>query len=306
MLRKTASLASAGALALTLGVAALPSAHAGTSAASAACSLRLGSVTATGAHTSRTVTATSPITIGGVRGTAGVFGPNQVQHTSSFVGTPLGSGESRAGLTVLAGALHSSAYVVDGQSQIDPHYPHNNLRVGGGWSNFRWIEQSVRRSADAGVPSRTTLYGQQTDGTMHRWIADGTRWRNNGGVGGLSTVKSMTLISRTSTYETFLANTRAGKLMTVRWPTSYLSAATATSVRDATWQGFEQLIATNCGATGTLVLGIDRDTKSGYLYAVGHANGKNTVIKGLGKVPLTFSDPQYFRWAPKYDVLNGD
>jgi hypothetical protein len=306
MLRKTASLASAGALALTLGVAALPSAHAETSAASAACSLRLGSVTATGAHTSRTITATSPITIGGVRGTAGVFGPNQVQHTTTFVGTPLGSGESRTGLTVLAGALYSSAYVVDGQSQIDPHYPHNNLRVGGGWSDFRWIEQSVHRPADAGVPSRTTLYGQKTDGTMYRWVADGTRWRRTGGLGGLSTVKSMTLISRTNTYETFLANTRAGKLITVRWPTSYLSVATATPVRDATWQGFEQLIATKCGATGTLVLGIDRDTKSGYLYAVGHANGRNTVVKSLGKVPLTFSDPQYFRWAPRYDVLNGD
>jgi hypothetical protein len=29
------------------------------------------------------------------------------------------------------------------------------------------------------------------------------------------------------------------------------------------------------------------------------------VIRSLGKVPLTFSDPQYFRIAPKYDVLNG-
>jgi hypothetical protein len=300
MLRKTTSLASAGVLALTLGVAASSPAQAETSAASAACSLRLGSVTATGAHTSRVITATSPITIGGVRGTAGVFQPNQVQHTTTFVGTPVGNGESRRGLTVLGGALHSSTYVVDGQSQIDPHYPHNNIRIGGGWSNFRWIEQSIHRPA-----ARNTLYGQQTDGTIRRWVANGAGWRTTGGVGGLSTVKSMTLISRTDTYETFLANTRAGKLMTVRWPTSYLSAATATAVRDATWQGFEQLIATKCGATGTLLLGIDRDTKSGYLYAVGHANGRGTVIKGLGKVPMTFSDPLYFRWAPVYDVLNG-
>ena len=69
-------------------------AHAETSAASAACSLRLGSVTATGAHTSRGITATSPISIGGVRETAGVFQPNQGQHTTPFVGTPLLSGES--------------------------------------------------------------------------------------------------------------------------------------------------------------------------------------------------------------------
>jgi hypothetical protein len=306
MIRKAAGLATAGMLALTLGVAVGSPAQAETSAASAPCALRLGSVTATGAHTSRMVTATSPITIGGVRGTAGVFQPNQVQHTTTFVGTPLLSGESRAGLTVIGGALHSTSYVVDGQSQIDPHYPHNNLRIGAGWGNFRWVEQSIHRPANAGEPSRTMLYGQQIDGTMHRWVADGTGWRKTGGVGGLSTVKSMTLISRTATYETFLANTRAGKLMTVRWPTSYLSVPTATPVRDTSWQGFEQLIATKCGATGTLLLAIDRDTKSGYLYAVGHASGKSTAIRSLGKVPMTFSDPQYFRWAPKYDTLSGD
>jgi hypothetical protein len=85
----------------------------------------------------------------------------------------------------------------------------------------------------------------------------------------------------------------------------YNAGPTSRVVRGSTWQGFEQLIATKCGASGTLLLGIDRDTKSGYLYAVGHANGASTVIKSLGKVPLTFSDPQYFRIAPKYDVLNG-
>ncbi|MFI6674448.1 hypothetical protein [Kribbella sp. NPDC050470] len=309
MVRKTVGLASAGVLALGLGLAAGAQAQAqpaDTSATSAACALRLGSVTANGAHTSRMINATAPITIGGVRGTANVFTPGQVQHTTTFVGTPLLSGESRSGLTVLGGALHSSSYVVDGQSQIDPHYPKNNLRIGGGWSNYRWVEQSVHRPADAGSPSRTTLYGQKTDGTVLRWIADGTRWRLSGGAGGLSTVKSMTLISRTDTYETFLANTRAGGLLTVRWPTRYLGVPKGTAVRDATWQGFEQLIATKCGVNGTLLLGIDRDTKSGYLYAVGHANGRNTVIKGLGKVPMTFSDPQYFRWAPKYDTLLGD
>ncbi|MGW1343488.1 hypothetical protein ACWCOV_20735 [Kribbella sp. NPDC002412] len=309
MLRKTVGLASAGVLALGLGLAAGSQAQAkpaDTSATTAACALRLGSVTANGAHTSRMINATAPITIGGVRGTASVFTPGQVQHTTTFVGTPLAGGESRSGLTVLGGALHSSSYVVDSQVQIDPRYPKNNLRIGGGWSSYRWVEQSIHRPADAGSPSRTTLYGQQTNGVMQRWIADGTSWRSTGGVGGLSTVKSMTLISRTDTYETFLANTRSGGLLTVRWPTSYLSVTKGTAVRDTTWQGFEQLIATKCGVNGTLLLAIDRDTQSGYLYAVGHANGRNTVIKGLGKVPMTFSDPHYFRWAPKYDTLIGD
>ncbi|MBB5977862.1 hypothetical protein [Kribbella solani] len=311
MFRKTASLASAGVLALALGAAAGQSAQASTSTQSgaagtaAACSLRLGSVTANGAATSRTINATSPITVGGVRGTAGVFGPKQVQHSSTVVGTPLGSGEARSGLTVIGGALYASSYVVDGQSQLDPHYPHNNLRVGGGWGNYRWIEQSILRPANAGDPARTLLYGQRTDGTTLRWIAEGTSWRATGGVGGLTTVKGIALISRTATAETFLANTRTGALVTVTWPTKYNAVPSSRVVRGSTWQGFEQLIATKCGTNGTLLLGIDRDTKSGYLYAVSHANGTNTVIKSLGKVPLTFSDPQYFRIAPKADPLNG-
>ncbi|MET9271526.1 hypothetical protein [Kribbella sp. NPDC003557] len=312
MFRKTVGLASAGVLAMGLGAAMVPSAQArpaaaeSTTATTAACALRLGSVTSTGAFTSRMINATAPITIGGVRGTAGVFSANQVQKISTFTGTPVGtSGEARSGLTVMSGALYSSSFVVDGQSQLDPHYPHNNLRIGGGWSNYRWIEQSVLQPANAGQPARTLLYGQRTDGITLRWISEGAGWRSTGGAGGLSTVKGIALIGRSATSETFLANTRGGSLVTVTWPTKYNAGPTSRVVRSSTWQGFEQLIATKCGATGTLLLGIDRDTKSGYLYAVGHANGTGTVIKSLGKVPLTFSDPQYFRIAPKYDVLNG-
>jgi hypothetical protein len=306
MLRKTTTVASAGVLALTLGLGAGVPAQAATSAATAAtCSLRLGSVTATGAHTSRTITATIPITVSAIRTTAGAFAPGQVQHTSTFVGSPLLDEEGRAGLTVLGGALYSSTYVADKQAKIDPNHPHRNSRIGGGWSNFRWIEESIHRPSDAGKPSRTTLYGQSTDGTTTRWIADGTGWRVTAGVGGLTTVKSMALIGRTYTNDTFIANTRAGKLIALRWPSTYQVGPTATTLRDNTWQVYEQLIATSCGASGTLLLGIDRDTQTGYLYALGHTAGTNTVIKKVGKVPMTFSDPQYFRWAPKYDVLNG-
>ncbi|NIK58958.1 hypothetical protein [Kribbella shirazensis] len=312
MFRKTVGLASAGMLAVGLGAAAMapaaqakPAAADSTTSTTAACALRLGSVTSTGAFTSRMINATAPITVGGVRGTAGVFPANQVQHISTFYAAPLGSGESRSGLAVMGGALYSSSFVVDSQSQLDPHYPHNNLRIGGGWSNYRWIEESILQPANAGNPARVLLYGQRTDGITQRWVSDGGSWRVTSGVGGLSTVKGIAVIGRTATTETFLANTRAGALVTLTWPTSYLSAPTSRVVRGSTWQGFEQLIATKCGTSGTLLLGIDRDTKSGYLYAVGHANGTATVIKSLGKVPLTFSDPKYFRIAPKYDVLNG-
>jgi hypothetical protein len=78
-------------------------------------------------------------------------------------------------------------------------------------------------------------------------------------------------------------------------------------VRSRTWQGFEHLVSMQCGQYGTLLLGIDKDTRAGYLYAVGHANGTSTVIQSRGKVPDTFADPVYFRWTPTYvlDQANG-
>jgi hypothetical protein len=65
-------------------------------------------------------------------------------------------------------------------------------------------------------------------------------------------------------------------------------------VRSATWQGFEFLVAEKCGSQSTLLAAIDKDSGSAYLYAVGHANGTATVIKGLGKVPGNFTDPVYY------------
>jgi hypothetical protein len=49
-----------------------------------------------------------------------------------------------------------------------------------------------------------------------------------------------------------------------------------TKVRTATWQGFETLVAGQCGNYGTVVVGIDKDTTYAYLYTFGHADGPNT------------------------------
>lgn len=301
MLRKTISLAGAAALVATLGSSLAP-AHAETSAASAPCALALGSVTAAGAHTFQTFTATTPVTAGAVRTTTGVYQPGQVQHTTTFTDIPWADGNARAryGLVVLGGALYGSGYNTTASGQIDPQAPVKNIRIGGGWSNFRWVEQSVHRPTD-----RTNLYAQKTDGTFYRYTKVGDAWRNSGGMGGLTTLKSFALIDRDADHDTFLANSRAGGLYTVRIPTAEPMRGRSKALRTSTWQVFEQLIVTGCG-TGSLVLGIDRDTKSAYLYSVGHANGTSTVIRGLGKVPGTFTAPHYFRWAPEADNLNGE
>ena len=118
----------------------------------------------------------------------------------------------------------------------------------------------------------------------------------------------MTLISKTATYDTFLMNLRGGALYTARFPTSVPMKPVVKVVRKSTWQGFESLTAQKCGQYGVLLLGIDKDTGSGYMYAVGHANGTATVIKSIGKVPGTFADPVYFRWGvtPVLDPILGE
>jgi hypothetical protein len=104
----------------------------------------------------------------------------------------------------------------------------------------------------------------------------------------------MTLISETATYDTFLANTKGGALYTIRIPATTPMKPVVKQVRSRTWQGFEHLVADKCGVQSTLLTGIDKDTGSAYLYAVSHANGTSTVIKGLGKVPGTYKDPVYY------------
>lgn len=107
----------------------------------------------------------------------------------------------------------------------------------------------------------------------------------------------MALFSRTSSYDTLLITTRGGALQTVRIPLATPMKPAIKTLRAATWQGFERLMASRCGQYGSIVLGIDKDTRSGYMYGIGHANGGATVIKSLGKVAGTFGDPVDFRWT---------
>jgi hypothetical protein len=107
----------------------------------------------------------------------------------------------------------------------------------------------------------------------------------------------MTLISQTATYDTFLMTLTSGKLYTAHLPLAggQVIPGVVKEVRSSTWQGFESLVAAPCGE-GTLLLAIDKDSGSGYLYHVGHANGTATTIQSLGKASGTFTDPTYFLW----------
>lgn len=299
MTRKAIGLAGVAGLVMTLGPAIQPAQAAGT----AACALGLGSMDrSNNGVNSRVLTASS---VGTVVSTPAVYDtPYSVNNPTSFTAVPAGSGRTTRSGKVLwgAGYLMQSTYTVgpDGKLVGTPVLQ----RIGNGWGG-RFLIQSQYKASATSRPTRTMLHQQDQYGLFGRWTDVGKGLRNTGYVSGMSTMKSFALIATTPTYDMFLANNRAGALYTVKIPTSVPLKPIITPVRTSTWQGFEKLVAAPCGQYGTLLLGIDEDTHTGYLYAVGHAAGTATVIKGLGQVPMTFNDADYFRFTPTYDPLNG-
>ncbi|MFG1819180.1 hypothetical protein ACGFIF_35835 [Kribbella sp. NPDC049174] len=262
-------------------------------------------MTAAGDHTYRRVSAGSPPTMVVVPGRVGtgIYSAGQVRLSTTFVAEPdLGTFWHIVGWVVQGGALYRSGYSVLSGQPTDPPFL---TRIGGGWTDFKAVEEAEYDEVEHAPPVRTYEYGLRNDGLLVRWQNNNDVWRRNAGGAGFEAVKVMALISKTRTYDTFLATTRGGGLYTIRISTAVPANFTVTRVRNSTWQVFETLLAVKCGVYGTLLLGIDKDTQSGYLYAVGHANGLSTVIQGLGKVQGTFPDPVNFRWRFDFDPLNG-
>ncbi|GAA3125255.1 hypothetical protein GCM10010530_53530 [Kribbella aluminosa] len=200
------------------------------------------------------------------------------------------AGSTTSGLVVLNDTLYSAYY-----SDTSGVPPTGLKKIGSGWKYFSMVEASFWQKAPGSTVTASALYGfDGGPGFLHRWVADAKGARHGEVATGFSAVKTMALISETQTYDTFLANTRGGALYTIRIPRTSPMKPIVKKVRTSTWQTFESLVAEKCGAQGTLLTAIDKDTGTAYLYAVGHANGTATVIKGLGKVPGTFKDPVYF------------
>jgi hypothetical protein len=276
-------------------------------AAAVNCALASASVTAGGDHRSQLVIATTPPTVRSPQlDGQGAFAPGQVRVSSSLATWDDGyDGYSVGGYLLIGDGLYYTGYhAVDGV--IDTPAPHVT-RVGGGWGSFVALEEAEYQSpTEAGV-SRWNTYGLTSSGVLYRWTLDTKGvWRNKVSAPGFAAVKSMALISKSKTYDTFLANTRGGALYTIHIPTSSPMKPIVKQVRAKTWQGFETLLTQKCGQYGTIVLGIDRDTDTAYLYAASRFNGTSTVIQLLGKVPATFADNLYFRFKDRGAQLNGE
>ncbi|TCC62285.1 hypothetical protein E0H73_16410 [Kribbella pittospori] len=263
-----------------LAAALVPPASATPQSSATVCSLRVGTVSAGGDLKVQNIAATSPPSVTSTwNGPKGLYQPEDWRLFGS-VATEVGvAGQDRHGYVTNDTSLYSYSYRTDGSYQVLDPGSYKQTKIGGGWTRGMTYFDSSSYYNTGGTVHRSNVYALW-DGVIWRWSAGWkvTLFR------GFDAVKTMTLISATPTYETFLANLKGGSLYMIRIPVASNAVPVVKPVRTRTWQGFETLIAERCGSQSTLLLGIDKDTNSGYLYAVSHANGTATVIKGLGKV----------------------
>jgi hypothetical protein len=268
-----------------------------TTGAKASCAIKLGSVTAGGDHRMRIINADGAVVEDRIIA-KDIYPDNQVRLSATVrYGAAEVGGDAHQGPVIMGSTMYDTSYLTPygggtvSQKQV--------TRVGPGWQVYRSLDRSTYVTT---TKQRDTEYSLHTDGTIYRrnvTYKNGVPSRQiTGWQSGYKGVKAMTLISQTPTYDTFLMTLTSGKLYTARLPLAggHIIPGVVKQVRGSTWQGFETLVAAPC-ATGTLLLGIDKDTGAGYMYSVGHANGTATAIRGIGKVPVSFNDPVYFRWA---------
>jgi hypothetical protein len=262
---------------------------AGYAAQAEACVMGVDSITAGGNYAGATVRATTPPTSEQGVGPKGFDAGTVKAMTEWSYG--LSTTESyEAGRVIIGSTLYDASLTYG--SGPDPVT--SKTAIGGGWGDYTYIEDAYYTKYLGGPNPRSTFYGLRSDGVINRWKIDlnTTRWGKPTAFAGFSSVKAMALIAETATYDSFLALTHGGALYTIRIPLGS-STPVVKKVRASGWSSFDAILAERCGNYGTLLTGIDKDSGSAYLYAVGHANGTSTVIKSLGKLPGTHQDPVY-------------
>jgi hypothetical protein len=282
-----------------------------TANAAESCSMQLGSVTAGGDHRGQGIASTTPPTMLGdstgpsdvyADGFARLSGPMAYEYV-------VPAGEQRGGWVILGSSMYVSGYTTDHTGRATVPDSVMLRLVGNGWDDVTAFQSSRYYEGPAYAHLRMNQYALRNDGVLTRWTIVGNAWRDPQQYSGFAAVKTMTLISQTRSYDSFLANTHNGALYSIRIPTGSPSVPVVRILRTADWQEFDTLVAEPCGSSSTIVLGIDKETRTGKLFAIGHANGIATDIHYLGELPVELNDPAYFRWyldSPQAPKLYGE
>ncbi|MFI7068387.1 hypothetical protein ACIBL3_45890 [Kribbella sp. NPDC050124] len=242
-------------------------------AAAAACGLSIGAVNWwTGTASGYDVTATNPLTVSPLESYK-LFG---VRASTSWYYTEDADESYFSGLILQNSNLYSVDVAYDG---VAPEPKVSAVKVGTGWSGFGKI---VLSNYVQGTKPHSYLYGLHSNGSLYRYTMTSAGIRNWGSAPGFGSVKNVTLIAETATYDTLLVSTFGGSLYTVRVPLTAPMKPVVKKVRSTGWVKYQALIAQRCGATSTLLAAIDYNARTVSLFAVSRATGESTIIKGLG------------------------
>ncbi|WP_433009858.1 hypothetical protein [Kribbella sp. CA-294648] len=205
------------------------------------------------------------------------------------------------GLLLQGGNLYRHVSYVNGTADgIAP----TATKVGSGWTSFNSIATSNYSMAQ---PRHAYLYGLNANGSLYRYAQIGTSFKSLGALPGFRSFKAMTVISETATYDTLLMTTKAGAIYTVRIPVAANAKPVLKLVRSTGFAAYEALTAHGCGTRGgSLVVGIDHDTDSGYQYAFSKFNGAATAMTAYGKAPAVFDGTTTMPFTTYYDQLVGE
>ncbi|TDD12695.1 hypothetical protein E1218_35260 [Kribbella turkmenica] len=204
-----------------------------------------------------------------------------------------------SGLLLQGGNLYRhTTYVRD--SGLTPTFK----KVGTGWTSFKSIATS---NYSVTQPRHAYLYGLNTNGSLYRYAQVNGGFRALGSFPGFRGFKAMTMISESATYDTLLMTTKAGALYTIRIPITATAKPVVKLIRSSGWSAYESLVVQGCGTRGgSLVVGVDADTDSGYHYAMSKANGTATAITAYGKIPAVFNGVDHVSFTTYYDQLVGE
>jgi hypothetical protein len=178
-------------------------------------------------------------------------------------------------------------------------------KVGSGWSSFKAIATSNYSIAQ---PRHAYLYGLNTNNSLYRYAIVGAGFKNLGPIPGFRGFKAMTVIAETPTYDTLLMTTTAGALWTAHIPIAAGAKPVMKLIRSSGFAAYESLVAQGCGTRGgTLLVAVDHDTKTGYQYALSHANGTATAVTSYGRIPgAVFDGVNHVSLTTHYDQLVGE